>query len=134
MSRRPSLKAIEKEAKALLPVISRMVPIAYRVRNVTAVKVIDAGKAQVHFDDAADGGRCVDLEISQEDMDSENWRLRVLTRMVHEFMHVRSADHYEAVLRTVGTKHEKIVCNLWEAGCEAAEGIVLWAVQNGAKI
>ena len=136
MSRKPSLKQIEKEACELLTVALAMVPVGYRVRAVRAVEKIEAGKAQVHFDDSADGGRCVEIEISREDLegDREHWRLRVLTRLVHELMHVRSADDYDRALKGAGEKNLKIIYALWDASCEAAEGIVLYALQNGMKL
>jgi hypothetical protein len=134
MPHKPSLKSIEKEAYALLPVALAMVPIKYRVRAVIAVDHIEAGKAQVGFDDSADGGRCVDIMVSRHELSGERnvWRLRVLTRLVHEFMHIRTADEYEAAIRV--TKNLKISFDLWEACCEASEGIVLYALQNGMKI
>jgi hypothetical protein len=134
--RKPTLKAIEKEARAMLPVALAMVPVAYRVRYVSAVEGIKDAKAQVHFDDSADGGRCIDISVSRTELegDWEHWRLRVLIRIVHELAHVRTADNYATVLSVIGTKYEKILSEFWETTCAVPEGVALYALQNGMKV
>jgi hypothetical protein len=134
--RLPALRTVEAEAKSLLPIVQQMLPIRYRVRRLFAVEKIDNGLAQIWFDDGADGGPCIEIALSREGLigTRSQWRYRVFTRLIHEFLHARTADDYEKVLLSISKNYEKSLMELWDSCAMSAETLVLFALQNGMKI
>ena len=125
----PTLAEVKAEALRLLPMLREMLPFQERVGQIKIVRRMPEEKiAEYELFEDADGGDYVDITISTEFLKRNgNWKIAVLTRLGHEFYHVRTLQA-EANARDGSSGEEcifdKNISDFWEASAEAVESVL----------